>query len=354
MGAMTDRSRKQAERAQLDYPLTAPAADGSVVTIAPGLLWARMPMQGSLGHINVYLLEDNDGWWIVDTGLCIDKVKSLWLKLADKYFAEKPLKALICTHFHYDHSGQSAWLNDYFNVPVYMTHGEYFAMRVFSTGIADVGSPSQRDFFHCSGVPGDLAEEVIVSCSNDPFRAASPPSYIRIRDEQSLQIGSRQWRIIIGQGHSPEHACLYCEDEGILIAGDQLLPEISSNVLVTDIEPYGNPLALWLQSLTRLEKLPDETLVLPAHGPVFRNLKVRVHQLQTHHERQLNILREKMADGQPATAFQLMGCLFQRKLSTIENILALGETLAHLNWLMENHEISALTDSEGIRQYCAE
>ncbi|MFK0570365.1 MBL fold metallo-hydrolase [Endozoicomonas sp.] len=353
MGAMTDRSRKLTERAQLDYPLTAPATDGSVITIAPGLLWVRMPMQGALGHINVYLLEDSDGWWIVDTGLRIDKVKSLWLKLAAEYFSEKPLKAVICTHFHYDHSGQSAWLSDHFQVPVYMTHGEYFAMRVFNSGGADIGSPSQRDFFHRSGVPEDLIEDIIVSCSKDPFRASSPPGYIRLFDQQSLQIGSRQWRIIVGQGHSPEHACLYCEDEGILIAGDQLLPEISSNVLVTDIEPFANPLALWLQSLDRLEKLHQDTLILPAHGPVFKNVKVRVHQLQSHHERQLNVLRDSMTDAQPVTAFQLMSCLFKRKLSVMDNILALGETLAHLNWLMDNHEISVSTDSDGISQYCA-
>ncbi|WP_245673312.1 MBL fold metallo-hydrolase [Endozoicomonas ascidiicola] len=347
----TEKSRKVREREALEYPHTAPEADGSVVQLADGLLWARMPMSGSLSHINVYLLEDHDGWWIVDTGLCSQEISNLWLKIAESVFSEKPLKAVICTHFHYDHAGQARWLSEHFKVPVYMTHGEYFTMRVFFSRHQELGGPDQYRYYQKAGLEDSLIKDIFRVCSEDPFIIDGPSSFIRLSEGQTLNIGDRAWQIVIGNGHSPEHACLYSEQDKLLIAGDQLLPTISSNVLVTDIEPFGNPLACWMDSLDRLDGLHRETLALPAHGLVFRNIHERTAQLRNHHVRQLDIIRKKMLRVTSATTYQVMGWLFRRQLSPMDQILAVGETLAHINWLIENKELTLKTDENGVNQY---
>ena len=331
----TDQERNGA----LEYPVQAPNTDGSVVEIASGLLWLRMPMPMELDHINLYLLEDDDGWYIIDTGLHTDKTRELWLYVTQTHCKNKPIKGVICTHFHYDHSSLAAWLMKQFNVPLYMTYGEFYTLQTNSRALSSLGNEHQRCFYQQAGVPNETVDGIFEACRHDPFIQYSPPSFNRLRGGDILPIGKRRWTIIIGDGHSPEHACLYCEDEKLLLAGDQLLPHISSNILVNDMEPQGQPLEDWFRSLKQLQLLHPETLVLPAHGPVFKRMHVRSQQLIDHHVDTLDRLKAFAYKHPNFTAYEAMKHLFNRKLSAINTLMALGEALAHLNWLECNDDL---------------
>lgn len=331
----TDKERNSA----LSYPMPAPQANGTTVEIAEGLLWLRMPMPMALDHINLYLLEDDDGWYIVDTGLHTEKTKELWLEIAQRYCQTKPIKGLICTHFHYDHSSLASWLMETFNIPLYMTYGEFYTLSTNSRGANKLGNPSQRAFYQAAGVPAETVDEIFEAFSKDPFMKHCPPEFNRLRHDDVLTIGKRKWRIVIGEGHSPEHACLYCEDDKLLLAGDQLLPHISSNILITDVEPKGQPLKYWLRSLRCLQQLDAKTLVMPAHGPIFTEMHVRAQQLIDHHQDTLDAIVAFAKNNSRFTAFDAMKHLFDRKLSPIDVLMAVGETLAHLNWLEANDDI---------------
>jgi glyoxylase-like metal-dependent hydrolase (beta-lactamase superfamily II) len=347
----TDHDRNEG----LDYPFQGPLADGSVVEVADGVLWLRMPMPMALDHINLYLLEDEDGWYILDTGLNTEKTKELWVLVTNNYCKTKPVKGVICTHFHYDHSSLAAWLMQTFNVPLYMTYGEFYTLTANSRGMLTLGNSSQLAFYKQAGVPMDKVDAIFDACRQDPFIENCPPSFNRLRGEDLLTIGKRTWKIVIGEGHSPEHACLYCEDEKLLLAGDQLLPHISSNILVNDMDPQGQQLEDWLRSLKQLQLLHPDTLVLPAHGPVFKKMHVRAQQLIDHHLETLDSLKI-FADHNPYfTVFEAMNELFNRKLSPINTLMALGETLAHLNWLESNAKLVCYRENaSGIHTYlCA-
>ena len=336
----------------LEYPMTPPFTDGSVVNIAEGLLWLRMPMPMALDHINLYLVEDDDGWFIIDTGLNTAKTRELWPLVVERHCNGKPIKGVICTHFHYDHSSLSSWLMQTFNVPLYMTHGEFYILKSMSSGIANLGSEHQLDFYHRTGITRDQVDAIFDSCRSDPFIKYSPPSFIRIRESDLLTIGKRRWKIIIGEGHSPEHACLYCEEDQLLLAGDQLLPQISSNILVSELEPQAQPLTNWLNSLEKLKSLHPKTLVMPAHGPVFRQMHLRVQQLIDHHADTLDSIREFTLQETEFNTYQVMKFMFKRPLSPIETMMALGEALAHLNWLESNNELVCQRDNKsGINTY---
>lgn len=346
----TDKERNSA----LDYPLMAPKANGTAVQITEGILWIRMPMPMALDHINLYLLEDDDGWFIIDTGLHTNKTKELWLVVAENHCQIKPIKGLICTHFHYDHSSLAQWLMDTFNIPLFMTYGEFYTLATHSRALDTLGNSHQRQFYQHAGVPLDTVEKIFEACKKDPFMEHRPSKFNRLRHDDVLTIGKRRWRIVIGEGHSPEHACLYCEEDKLLLAGDQLLPHISSNILVSEIEPMGQPLKNWLRSLKQIQSLDANTLVMPAHGPIFTQMHVRAQQLIDHHFDTLATLQDFARHHSQFNAYEAMQHLFNRKLSPIDTLMALGETLAHLNWLEANDDLQCQRQvNEGVDMYCS-
>lgn len=319
----------------LDYPFEPPRPDGSHVEIAPGLWWLRMPMPMTLDHINVYLLRDGEGWALVDTGLGIAATFALWEEIFTNKLAGQLLTRVICTHCHYDHAGAAAWLQERFGVPLYMTYGEYMMMRALMGPLPDPLPPSHRDFYARAGILDEELDVMVDAMRKDPFLPRIPSCYRRMRAGDLLQIGERQWQVVLGEGHSPEHACLYCAADGILLAGDQVLPRITSNVMVGPIEPEANPLKDWIDSLHRLRSLPADTLVLPSHQGVFYGLHERLDQIQAHHEHQFVQIKAHLAEAGQAAAAELMRVLFPKLRSPVDRLMALGETIAHLNLLKQ-------------------
>lgn len=337
--------------APLEYPVEAPAPDGSVVEVAPGVLWARMPMPMGLDHVNVYLLRAPQGWTLVDTGLNSETTRALWADIERRHLDGLPVQALVCTHWHYDHAGLAHWLTERHGAPLYMTHGEYYTMHAHASQPPDPLPASRQRFYERSGMPAERVQRMFAGLRRDPFMPPMPGTFRRLRGGDVLDIGSRRWRVVIGEGHSPEHACLYSAEDRLLLAGDQLLPRITSNVLVTDTEPDANPLQLWFESLARLEQLAPGTLVLPSHHGVFRGLHARTRALRDHHEQQFEVLRGLVRDQGPCTAHEAMLALFPRLRGPVDDMLALGEATAHLSWLRHAGELMRVLDPDGVYRF---
>lgn len=343
--SMSDRGqRKREEKQALSFPVPPPNSSqqttGETVTVADGVLQARIAMPLALGHVNVYLLRDTDGWWLIDTGLNIQTSRRCWETIAANVDALEglPFKALVCTHFHHDHAGLAHWLAAQFDIPLYMSHGEYFMLRAFADSGHQGASPTQLGFYQRAGMPPVAIDSLLEDLDAYPAQPACPDSYHRLREGQQLTIGERRWQVVIGEGHAPEHVCLYSEEDRLLLAGDQILPEISPNIMVGHMEPEADPMSGWFASLDRLAELAGDTLVMPGHGDVFRNLHERVQQLRDHHDRQFDSLRRLASETQAFTAFRAMRWLFPQELAGTQMLLALGETIAHLTWLTRHAE----------------
>ena len=154
--------------------------------------------------------------------------------------------------------------------------------------------------------------------------------------------------MVIGTGHSPEHACFYCEDLR-WISGDQVPPKISSNVSVHPTEPEANPLHDWLSSIEHiLREVPPDVLVLPAHNDPFRGLHARLGHLARGHRNGLD--RLKLALQAPKRAVDVFGSLFKREVTSDQFLLSLatGECMAHLNYLVHRGEATVTTDADGV------
>lgn len=346
-------ARRFRSTSALAFPADAPASDSSVVEVAPGVLWARMPMPMALDHINVYLLRGERGWTIIDTGLNTPECRSLWERIAAEHLDGLPVEALVCTHFHHDHAGLAGWISDRFGVPVYMTLAEFLTLRVLGTTLPEPTPPEMVQFYGRSGMPAERVARMMAMLRVDSMVPPRLGAFRRLRGDDEMTIGTRRWQVLIGEGHSPEHACLYCAEDRLLIAGDQLLPRISSNVLVTPSEPDGNPLQLWLDSLDRLEACAADTLVLPSHQAVFRGLPARVQELRDHHRHQFDTLRVFIAEFGRCSAFEAMLHVFPKLRHPMDDMLALGETIAHLAWLRNQGDLVRTLDDDGVVRYAA-
>lgn len=351
MSEVTDTRMDSRDRTSLAYPIEPPAPDGSVVEVAPGVFWARMPMPMALDHINVYLLRGEHGWTVVDTGLNTETTRGLWQHIVATKLDGLPLRALVCTHWHNDHAGLSGWLTQHYDIPLYMTHGEYYVMLAYASPPPDEWPAEMRSFYSRSGMPAERIERMFAAMRKGSFQIQVPRAFRRLRAGSELVVGGRRWRVMIGEGHSPEHACLYDAEGKILLAGDQLLPRITTNVMVTEREPEANPLKLWLDSTVRLDECVDDTLVLPSHGDVFRGVHTRTRELREHHRRELDTLRAFVREHGPCTSFEAMEQLFPKLHGVFDDILALGEATAHLAWLRYAGEFSRTLDDTGVYRY---
>lgn len=319
----------------LTYPMGVRTPEiGEAVRIADCVDWVRIPMPGSLAHINCWLIDDGEVTTLVDTGLNVESCVDAWRALFETSpLVEKPVGRIICTHFHPDHVGLAGWFARKFDAPLWMTRGEWLTIRTLIADAREDVPAEQIAFWRAAGWDDAQIDRARAKGFGQMRRmvAPIPLNYRRIVDGEVIRIGAADWRVVVGSGHCPEHACLWNERDGLLIAGDQVLPRISSNVSLNMTEPEADPLGEWLASIDRLLQLPDDLLVLPAHGEPFTGLHIRLMALRDEHLMRLDMLYAHLAE--PRRAVDCFGRMFRRKIDGDTLWMASGETLAHLRRL---------------------
>lgn len=337
-----------ANESQLDFPWgEALPAPGQLMALQPGLLWLRMKLPFALDHINLWLLRDDGGWAIVDCGIANEETRANWEAIfASPLLQGLPITRVLATHFHPDHLGNAHWLCERWGVRLWMSATDYNVGRIASSSTVGMGGEAAAAFFGRHGLV-DAESQAKIRGRADYFPKMVPQvpaAFRRLMDREWIRIGDQAWQCRVGHGHSPEHISFSNEGARVLIAGDMVLPRISTNVSVVDVEPEADPLRLYLDSLDRLADLPDETLVLPAHGRPFRGLQRRIQQLKDHHAERLAELETALQTG-PKTAAELLPVLFKRPLDLHQTTFAMGEAIAHLNHLWLQGRLQRRDDS---------
>jgi len=332
-----------------------PPAPGHAREIAPGVLWLRMPLPFALNHVNLWLIEERDGYTLVDCGYGDATTRAHWQQLFATTLQDRPLSHIVATHCHPDHLGNAAWLAAHFGCDIAMTQGEYLAAHALIDGRAGLGQADVRSLFARHGMDGEHLAS-LAARGNHYHRGVpeAPHAFTRLIDGDTVTMGGRSWQVICGYGHSPEHAALADVGSELLIAGDMLLPRISTNVAVWPGDPDGDPVARFLDSLARFESLPADTLVLPSHGPPFRGIAARVSRLRTHHAQRLDELQQALATAaRPQSAADIIPVLFRRELDLQQRFFAMGEAIAHLNHLWRRGRAQRSVATDGAIRYAA-
>jgi glyoxylase-like metal-dependent hydrolase (beta-lactamase superfamily II) len=347
---------------ELQYPLgdTLPAP-GATLELAPGIRWVRMALPFALDHINLWLLRDRldgrEGWTVVDCCVSRDESMAQWQEIFATQLQGLPVLRVLVTHMHPDHIGLAQWLCERWSTPehecrLWISATDYNAARLASQSTTAFGGEGAAQFFASHGlVDPDAVEKIRARSSYYPSLVpALPPRYRRMQDGDVLTIGGHAWRCISGYGHAPEHIALYCEALKVLVSGDMVLPRISTNVSVYEMEPESNALAQFLDSIDRFGGLPPDTLVLPSHGRPFRGLHARIRQLHEHHRDRLAEVMEACR-ASPCSAADVLPVLFKRKLDLHQTTFAMGESVAHLHALWHGGQLRRFRDGAGIWRF---
>ena len=338
----------------LEHPWSAPPASGEAQDVHADVHWLRMPLPFALDHVNLWAVRGADGYSIIDTGYGDVATRAAW----ERHFAstlEAGVAKVVATHFHPDHLGNAAWLAERFACDVFMTQGEFLTAHAMDVQLAPYAIGDMTALFASHGM--EAAHVGALAGRGNRYKVGVPKvpdRYRRIIAGDRLRAGRFEWSVIPGYGHSPEHAALYAEEPGLLISGDMLLPRISTNIAVGPAEPDGDPLARFLDSLRAFEALPDDTLVLPSHGLPFRGIAQRVAQLRSHHDARLEELLGAVAQApEPVSAAQIVPTLFRRKLDLQQLFFAMGEAIAHLNYLWHAGRLHRVKAATGETRFAA-
>lgn len=323
------------DRLALEYPFDAPPPAGEICAVAPGIAWLRMPLPYLLDHINLWMLDDDVGVAIIDTGIGNEVTRTFWDRIFERHLNGRPVNRVMITHLHPDHAGNAGWLTERFKVPLTCSQGDYLMAHAWRDQSSGYQVDALVDLFRHHGLDENSLTEIDATRGTAYRRAVPrfPDRYQRLIDGDTVKIGGTEWQVIMGYGHAPEHASLYSPERKVLISGDMILPRISTNVSVSAVSPEGNPLKRFIDSVKVLGRLPDDTFVLPSHGLPFYGLQLRARQLVEHHD--ARFLELEAACATPRIAAELIPILFRRKLDAQGLFFAMGETLAHLNYLVE-------------------
>ncbi|MDP6173791.1 MAG: MBL fold metallo-hydrolase [Rhodospirillales bacterium] len=334
----------------LSFPFSKTPEPGCLSQVAPGVQWARMPMPFRLDHVNVWLLEDGDGWAAVDTGYPLEDNAKLWEELLAGGDLPGGLSRMICTHYHPDHVGLCGWLCKNHGIELTATFSEWAMGRLMSMGGFTSG-PMMEEFYRLAGCEAGKVRDYSQVRQSNPFKeyGALPSAFRCMADEDELELGAYRWRVLVVEGHAPEQACLFCDELNLLIAGDQVLPYITPNITVHANMPHANPLKEFLNSFAKLAQLPRDVLVLPSHGIPFHGLHQRLEDFKTHHDKRLATALEACA--KPSTGLQVMRHMFPAKLEGMDFFFALGEALAHLHYLEADGSIQRGAQADGVHLF---
>ena len=329
------------------YPFPDPPAEGQAVKVAEGILWLRLPLPGALDHVNAYALDDGASWTIVDTGLSSKRGKAIWQALLAGPLGGKPVGRLIVTHHHPDHLGLAGWFQAQ-GAELVITRTAWLYARMLTLDEQATRSPESTLFLTRAGMG---AEALAQKAAERPFNFCDvvdpmPLGFSRLEEGTILHAAGRRWQVRLGQGHAPDHATLWSLDDHLVLGGDQFLATITPNIGVYATEPDADPLSEWLTSCRRFQPLarPDQ-LILPGHKLPFTGLPLRLTQKIASHEAALARLLDHLSS--PTRAVDCFSALYRRSLGPEDFGLALAETLAHLNCLHRQGQITRTLLSDG-------
>ncbi len=323
---------------------------GKLYEITEGIFWFPMPlpMMGP-DYVNCYILDDGQEIALVDTGANIGDCKDIWENILHKNFPNKKISNVYVTHHHPDHIGLAGWLCEKYNTEMICSRTAYLMAKMLSVDVHEKVSSSTELFWRRAGMSQEMLEEKLRTRPFNFGDGVSPldKGFTRISEKEIVSINGVDWTVSMGNGHAPEHATFWSKERNLLLAGDQVLPGISSNLGVYPTEPNADTVGDWINSCEKFLKLAsDEHVVLPGHGRPFSGLPLRLTQLIENHEAALKRIKEALKAG-PKTAVDLFNTIFKRDINKREYMLALHEAVGHVNHLYKTGLVNRDVSQDG-------
>lgn len=288
-----------------------------------GITAIRLDLPFRLNHVNCFMAAGERGWLIIDAGIHNEKTARRW----DELIKGKDITDIIVTHYHPDHLGYAGRLQQLTGAQVAMTKVEEDAAR---KTVSDDFFDLLRIHYKKAAIPKQLTDDLI-SVSTQYKHGVSPLPHVHhyLEEGQTIVIGNYEYEILHAPGHADGMVCFYNKEESVLLAADHILPKISPNVSYWFFGD-DNPLHSYITSLKEMKKREIE-FVIPSHGEPFYDANARIDELIDHHDERLEETLQLLHTEQ--TVYDVCERLFSRTLSHHELRFAIGETVAHLEYL---------------------
>jgi glyoxylase-like metal-dependent hydrolase (beta-lactamase superfamily II) len=317
-----------------------------MISTVSGVHTITLPMPWELESVNVHLVELDDGYLLIDSGIATeDCFEALESALEERRVKWTDIKALCLTHLHPDHIGLSWKILE-------LSGARLMMHRVEAEYLAQVSRESRAPFFaeamQKSGVPVDLQSKMDRALRDirRSFRPHTPDTLFEGGERIPIRGGTLE--VVWTPGHSPGHICLYSPERHYLISGDHILEFITPNI---GWHPDKDMLAQYLDSLSRLRPFSVD-LVLPSHGGPFRGHLERIQATTEHHESRCTVIAGHLSK-QPRTAHNLVEQVWPRTLSAFHHHFALFEILAHLEYMHRRGRVAPELQDAGALYWSA-
>lgn len=333
---------------EIRFPFQEEPEGLNFIEVAEGVLWFRQPLPMALKHINIYVIDEGDGWAVIDTGYDTKKSRALWESWIDGPLRGKPITKVFMTHHHPDHIGLIGWLRER-GAEVFASRTSFILSRMLLLDRQEEWPDAVVAFYKAAGMEEDVLRARL---KERPFNFADcvypiGTGFTGLQSGETLRLGGRRWRLKTGGGHAPEQVTFWSEDDPLVITADAVLPGISPNIGVYPTEPNADPLAEWFAACRMyLEMARADHLALPGHKRVFTGLPVRISQLIENHEAALMRLEEFIQT--PRTAREAFDLLYRREIGPKEYGLALVEAVAHMNHLWHAQKAHRRLRDDGV------
>jgi glyoxylase-like metal-dependent hydrolase (beta-lactamase superfamily II) len=291
-----------------------------------------LPMPFRLRHVHVYALLHDGKVALVDTGMNIPETyRVLEEALATLGKTTGDIDRIFLTHFHADHCGTAGKLQEISGAAVYLSAPDDARLQYNSRHEELI--ERARNFFLPQGLPLKAMENLVKLMA--VFRKATVPFRVdrRLAPGDSFSLGGRTVEVIAAPGHTAGQMCFYFPGEGILLAGDHILPDITPNLSPDIFRLEYRPLLSLLESLGAVRDLPVR-MVWPAHGDPYPALARRVDEILGPHAERTQLIIEALR-GEEKTAFEVSGVIFGVDLPEFDQFLALNETYVHIVELVD-------------------
>jgi glyoxylase-like metal-dependent hydrolase (beta-lactamase superfamily II) len=297
--------------------------------IGDGFYRIPIPVPFPMKFVYCYLLQDEENWTIIDTGLNYPDARLAWGNVFSLLnFHPSKIKKIIVTHFHPDHFGLAGWLQEQTGAQVYMSDTDIqMAHRVWFPGSLQADRIGKLYLQH--GMPIELVNEVVREMEK-LGRSILPLPELTPLKLSEIWMGGRTWEVVHTPGHSDGQVCFYQPEMKWLLAADHILDRITPNISLWP-ECRPNPLLDYIHSLKRVAAM-DVSQILPGHGEIITDVGERVQEILRHHEERLDYVFSLIRSGR--TAYEVAVGLFGHKnLNPHQWRFAMSEILAHLEFL---------------------
>ena len=310
----------------------------SLVKVAEGIYQVQLPLPFALRIVNCYLLDNGDGTWtILDTGLNYAAGQEVWQATFEALgLAPRQISQIVLTHIHPDHFGMAGWLQQMSGAPVRLSQREADAAYEF-WGDANNRYRSLTEQMDHAGVAAEMTEQITTGVGFMLTMTTPHPEQTEIiAPGERVRMGGRDFTAIFAPGHSDGQLMFYDAGDRLLLSADHVLMKITPNIgLWPETDPH--PLGRFLASLREVRTL-DVRLALPGHRALITDWHGRIEEIIAHHEERLEHTLDAVDAG--ATGYEIAAKLFDfQRLSVHEMRFALVETLAHLDYMIDQGQV---------------